>query len=521
MSQVTPIASALGVDFEDVGAALATLTAQGVSTNVAATNMKALFNELSKEGSAASDTFQQIAGKSFPQFIAEGNNVNDALGLMYDHAQDSGLSINNLFGSLQAGQAALLLTGESAKMFAGNIEHMHDAAGATQQAYETMDQGIGRSIEKIKNSMGIMMLELGESLAPAVATFADYILAVMPIIGAVVSGVFAGIGAVIQVFVDIINFVVGLIGESVSESEGEFNSLFESVSETFTAIGNLIAGVLEILTAIWDKYGDDIMSITSTVFGFIGDVISTALAIIKGIFDFFAGLFTADWDKMGQALSTITSAIWGLISSIFSTAVNLIYDILKLAITIIYDLGKGIMTGLWNAFKGVWNSVIGWFSTIFSNLFTWFEGRYSKFKSIGRNMFNNLWSGLKEIWKDIKKWVSDKVKWITDKLAFWRKSNDEMSSGGGGSGTPRYQTGTPYVPTTGLALLHKGEAVIPAKFNPFVGNMALAGTNQTITVNPSITLNVKDVVDLKRQGKEITEFVLRSVYRAQQRMAKG
>ena len=123
--------------------------------------------------------------------------------------------------------------------------------------------------------------------------------------------------------------------------------------------------------------------------------------------------------------------------------------------------------------------------------------------------------------KDIKKWVSDKVKWITDKLAFG-KSNDEMSSSGGSkSSVCCISDRNPYVPTTGFALLHKGEAVIPAKFNPFVGGaVAMAGTNQTITVNPSITLNVKDVVDLKRQGKEITEFVLRSVYRAQQRMAK-
>ncbi|HHV25494.1 MAG TPA: hypothetical protein GXX65_13675 [Methanosarcina sp.] len=49
----------------------------------------------------------------------------------------------------------------------------------------------------------------------------------------------------------------------------------------------------------------------------------------------------------------------------------------------------------------------------------------------------------------------------------------------------------------------------------------MAGTNQTITVNPSITLHVKDVLDLRRQEKEITKLVLGAIYRAQQRMAKG
>jgi hypothetical protein len=42
-----------------------------------------------------------------------------------------------------------------------------------------------------------------------------------------------------------------------------------------------------------------------------------------------------------------------------------------------------------------------------------------------------------------------------------------LSSLGIGQQVPRYATGTPYVPQTGPAILHQGEAVLPAQQNPF------------------------------------------------------
>lgn len=51
----------------------------------------------------------------------------------------------------------------------------------------------------------------------------------------------------------------------------------------------------------------------------------------------------------------------------------------------------------------------------------------------------------------------------------------------GMAGLPMYEQGTPYVPKTGMAMLHKGEAVIPAKFNN--GGMGGSGTNVVVNNN--------------------------------------
>jgi len=80
------------------------MTAQGTPTSVATTQVRQALVELSKEGGKASDTFQEVSGKTFKDFIAEGGNVQDALQLMEQHAKETGVGVNDLFGSVEAGK---------------------------------------------------------------------------------------------------------------------------------------------------------------------------------------------------------------------------------------------------------------------------------------------------------------------------------------------------------------------------------------------------------------------------------
>jgi hypothetical protein len=60
---------------------------------------------------------------------------------------------------------------------------------------------------------------------------------------------------------------------------------------------------------------------------------------------------------------------------------------------------------------------------------------------------------------------------------------------------PSYQTGTPYVPETGLALVHKGEQVIPASQRKAEGNI-------TIHISPQITINASGDASPKEIARE-------------------
>ena len=165
---VIPTASAIGVKFEDIGAAIAVMTAQGTPTSVATTQIRQALVELNKEGSITDKAFREIAGVSFKEFIAGGGTLQEALQMMSDVASENGKEITSMFSSVEAGNAALALSGKNAGKFKDALDQMNNSAGATSEAFKKIDDGPARQFEKIKAELSALVVELGNSLLPAV-----------------------------------------------------------------------------------------------------------------------------------------------------------------------------------------------------------------------------------------------------------------------------------------------------------------------------------------------------------------
>lgn len=183
MFQVTPVASALGVEFGNVTAALAAMTAQGTPTGVAATQIRSALVELSKASSQTSILFKELTGKSFKEFIAGGGDLQDAFQILEKHASDTGLGINDLFSSVEAGNAALALTGKGAEAFTNALLEMENAAGATAEAADTMGESIAHLEARLAAADEALKLQTGEALAPLKAGWLEARLAVSEYIG--------------------------------------------------------------------------------------------------------------------------------------------------------------------------------------------------------------------------------------------------------------------------------------------------------------------------------------------------
>lgn len=238
MFQVAPIAAGAGIAFEDVGAALAVITGQGVPTSVAATQIKGAVAEMGKEGSIAFQNFEKATGQTFPEFIAAGGTLEGAFAAMKQHADDTGTGVQNLFGSIEAGQAAIALTSdEGAPKFAAAMQTMQDSSGATQGAFETMEQGIGATWDKIKANVETALIDVGGRLAPLVSEWSEAFLRVLP------GAIDFTIGAVEKIVGFIQNFIRG-----VQEILGWFKKLPGPITSVAVALG-AVATALALLYA--------------------------------------------------------------------------------------------------------------------------------------------------------------------------------------------------------------------------------------------------------------------------------
>lgn len=163
---VIPTAAALKVNFGDVTAAIAAMTAQGTPTSVATTQIRQLLVELSKEGTGASKVFEAMAGQSFRDFIAAGGNVQQALQYMEQAAVENKVGLNDLFSSVEAGNAALQLTGKGTEMFTNALNANAEATGVTEEAYNRMMESSTQALKQYEAAYANLSIVVGEQLVP-------------------------------------------------------------------------------------------------------------------------------------------------------------------------------------------------------------------------------------------------------------------------------------------------------------------------------------------------------------------
>ena len=195
---VIPAAASLGIGIDEVGAALAAMTAQGTPTSVATTQLRQLFVKLADSGSEVGKQFGAVSGQAFPDFVAAGGTVQGALELLEDDADANGVAFRSLFSDVESMNAALLLTGTGSEIFAAQLEEQANAAGATAAAYETMQQTVGRALETLRANVDVVLIQLGQQFLPVLADFSDWVVGNLPTIQKTIQQAFDAIGTAIS-----------------------------------------------------------------------------------------------------------------------------------------------------------------------------------------------------------------------------------------------------------------------------------------------------------------------------------
>jgi len=436
--QVIPTASSLGVEFGDVTAALATMTAQGTPTNVATTQMRQALVELSKEGGSTSDTFKDLAGKSFKDFVAEGGNVQGAMQLLEGHAEDTGVGVNDLFGSVEAGNAALALTGKGTESFSENLEAMSNSTGATDAAFNTMEQGIGRSIAKIKANIAVMSKDIGKKLGPTVKKLADKFIEYMPVIQSAVETAMDKVSAAFDLIINstLVTSAVELFN-TIKEKATELgeSSAWQTITDAF---GRVAQAILDLdLT----KLVEDIKTGKDAVVEFLDKWSPLIAGILIGVGVFKGLVFVSGMLSAISAAGGILAIVMGGLAattSVLAGAVAFLtspFFLVAAAIAAVIAIGV-LLYKNWDTIKEkateIWGAIATWFSQIGSRIKESFIEDWNQilafFKEIGariKTAFMEDWNAIKKfftetmvgIWNVVKTYFTNIANSVRNKLS--------------------------------------------------------------------------------------------------------
>ena len=358
MGKVIPTANSNGVALEQLTASYAIMTSKGIAAAETTTYLNSMMNELGKSGSKTDKLLRSGTGSSFKELMASGKSLGEVLQIVQDEAGKSGLSIADMFGSAEAGKAAVTLLSNGVDGFNSSVQDMVNSVGATQSAFETMDQTTEAKMQKAKNSITNLGIVLGQNLLPIVGNLADKVASlvtkvsefaqenpkavqtVLKLVAGLAGLKVAGLGTKLG-FLEAKKGVLGIMGAfekfkalkaaeslgGVATKAGGIAVKLGPIVAVAAAIGAAIyyvANNLEDVRAkIQQTFGDEGLKIFDQIWAsitMVGDAFKTA----------FAGVSTEVFSTLQQILPTIISTLQTAATSILPVLVQLITQLAPL-----------------------------------------------------------------------------------------------------------------------------------------------------------------------------------------------
>ena len=174
MFQVAPLANAAGVSFEEVSAALATITAQGTPTAVATTQIRSAIEGIINPSKAMNKIFRD-AGFASGELALEQLGLAGAADILVKATGGSNAELKKLLGTADGMQAILGISGDNADSFAENMDGMANSAGAADKAFGIMEKGFTQQMKKLKAGFQSIVIQIGAKLIPVIQPLVEWL----------------------------------------------------------------------------------------------------------------------------------------------------------------------------------------------------------------------------------------------------------------------------------------------------------------------------------------------------------
>lgn len=286
MGQVLPIASQMGVSFDQVGAAIAGMTRTGTDASTASTQLRQILMSLIKPTAAAEKQLNALGLSSAElrtQIREEG--LMSVLVDLTEAFGDNEEAVANVFGNARSLAGVLDLVGANAEDNIGIFKSLENSTGALGKAFEETDNQ-GRGWAQLLAEGQILLKELGD----VVAEF------------------------IIPVFQSLAEWLRGLTEWFMNLSEGQKQTIIQILA-IVAAVGPMLLIFAKLITAV---------KTIGTVFALLGAPLLLKIAIIGAVVYAVTTLI-----KHFDTLKLVATAMAKTVANVFRTMGNTVIGVLN------------------------------------------------------------------------------------------------------------------------------------------------------------------------------------------------
>ena len=465
MGRVIPTANAMNVSLDDLSVAYSILTAKGISTRIATTDLNAMFNELGNSGTNVGQILQEKTGMSFQDLMSNGYSLGDVLKILTDYSDETGTSFNELWQSTTAGQAALSLTSESAEDYNAKMKDLQQSNNVVEQTMARLETSSVK-LRKAWNNVKNMFLTIGTVALDALAPAFDKISEVVT----KVTEKFMNAPEGVQKFVAVLLLVATAIGP-VLVIGGKLASVFGGIPSMFSGVSGAISSVVESFQILGMATIGPILAVVAAVAGIIAILVhaynsneefrnkvnsawenikgkvTAAINVLKTTWDKVSSGMADNWQKVADRVMPIISALVSFIDGIIQTLMPIISAVIDYistyistfisVITGIIQVGMAIISGDWSA---AWEAIKNLVSTVINGIVSIVSSTLNVIGSVIQVAFNlvlsiistvlsSIWNVITSVWNGILTTIGSIVKSILYEVAeIWHTISTTISN---------------------------------------------------------------------------------------------
>ena len=347
MGGVIPIASSMGVSFDQVGGAMAAMSKTGTKAAEGATQLNAIMTSIAKPTQESELAFEKMgmSSSSLKDSLSE-KGLMGTLVMLKEGLDATGQEFTDIAPNVRAWKGVLDLTGPSMQDNIELFDEMTKASGATDEAFKKTSQSASFKMTQGLNAMKSSLLSVGQviltAIAPAVqklgaffTSLSEKFQALSPTTQKIIvafAGIVAALGPVIAIIGTLLTMApaigaaftlmmgpVGLVIAGLTAISVVIYKNWSGIKAALVKIGNYFIELynnslpIQLAVNLLIMQFKNFLAVGKFVFKTIVNVFKlfgqNVMTIFGSVADIIMGVFTFDKDKIMKGFTNLSTGL--------------------------------------------------------------------------------------------------------------------------------------------------------------------------------------------------------------------